>query len=186
MQNRLPFLTATLLKHCTWAHSCKATKNASNGLVQACFFPLFIFLFGSLFAKNTRVLFTFSLQSLLNRQSHFSLIYSHNRILWSVKKYKKQIFRCCFLYATAISFSCMVCVLLYRLCSVDMKKKRFIHEEVYACARPSGDLTIGITCPHSKTLRSTSIAVVKYKLAIFLSHWIGGVYLIICALCLRE
>ena len=62
-------------------------------------------------------------------------------------------------------------LLLYRLCSVDMKKKRFIHHEVYACARPSGDLTIGgITCPHSKTFRSTSIAVVKCKLAIFLFH----------------
>ena len=85
MQNRLPFLTATLPKHCTLPHSCKATENASNGLVQACFFPLFIFFFGSLFAKNTRVLFTFSLQSLFNGQSHFGLIYSHNRILGSVK-----------------------------------------------------------------------------------------------------
>ena len=41
-------------------------------------------------------------------------------------------------------------LLLYRLCSVDMKKKRFIHEEVYA--RPWGDLTIGITCPHTQKL----------------------------------
>ena len=71
-------------------------------------------------------------------------------------------------------------LLLYRLCSVDMKKKRFIHEEVYACARPSGDLTIGITCPHSKTLRPYLLLSINWQ---YFYATELEVYLIICAPC---